>query len=77
MSRSYANYLYRVGGLATGGQGLGLMVAPLASLPRCPPGWIFLQHGVATVDEIDAALVQLRDGRKAWPKGAESAGRGT
>lgn len=62
---TYAQYLAERGGLAAGPQWLGLMVGrdPL----KCPKGWIYLEHGVATAAQVQEALDALCTGRSQWP----------
>lgn len=46
----------------------GLMIAPLACLEGCPPGWVFIAQEEATVEAIVDALDWLDKGRQVWPK---------
>lgn len=67
MTKGYAAYLYKNGGIATGGGHLGLMVMSEKHVDRCPPGWIFIPKEDTSVQEIQECLDLLGQGRKAWP----------
>jgi hypothetical protein len=64
---SYAEVLKLLGGLATTGEHLGVMVAPESAIGNCPPGWVFVNQEKATPEEIQETLDHASKGRKTWP----------
>lgn len=64
---SYAELLKLIGGMATTGEHLGVMVAPESAVANCPPGWVFVNQDKATAQEVQEALDHAAKGRKTWP----------
>lgn len=65
MASEYAKYLATYGGMCNSGQHLGVFVG--TDQNNTPPGWVFLQLGSATDEQVQEALDYARLGRKSWP----------
>lgn len=65
---SYAQYLADNGGMASCGNGLGVMVTPWKNVKHVPSGWVFIPLERATAKNVQEALDLARGGRKHWPE---------
>ncbi len=76
---SYAEYLALNGGMASCGEGLGVMVTPWKNVKYVPSGWVFIPLERASAKNVREALDISRRGRKHWPEkvdhGTENAPR--
>ena len=62
----YQSLINRGGGMITCGDHLGVYVG--TSMSACPPGWVFIDTSIATVEVIAEAVEHQKVGRKIWPK---------
>ncbi|KKM73500.1 hypothetical protein LCGC14_1409960 [marine sediment metagenome] len=68
---SYAEYLALNGGMASCGEGLGVMVDSDKWCRNVPAGWIGVSLEDATTEIVQEALEQAKNGRKHWPEKVE------
>lgn len=68
---TYAQHLALNGGMASCGEGLGVMVTPRKNMKLVPAGWVGVPLEEATTEIVQQALDCAKQGRSQWPEKAK------
>ena len=63
-------------GMIACGEHLGVFVAPVAHIRRCPAGWVFMPSEEATAERVQEAIDVATAGRSVWPEAEPSERKG-